>query len=107
MEMRNTLLGCLFLQTLPPLRTINQWDQITLYIGYTNILFSIDDITTCEFVLLSSSWSDLCQSITITSVTATHGLALLYHFQPAMSSNKYLYLELVRATNPNILVINF
>ena len=58
-------------------------------------------------LLVSSPWSDLRRSITITSVTDTHGLTFVRHFQPAMLANEYMYLKLVRATNPNILVINF
>ena len=42
----------------------------------------------------------------ITLVTATHGMTFVCHFQTSMSANKYLYLILVRAINPNRLVIN-
>ena len=50
--------------------------------------------------------SERCQSITITSVTATHGLNFIRHFQPAISANEYVYLKPTRATDPNRLVIN-
>ena len=58
-------------------------------------------------LLVSSPWSYLRRSITITSVTDTHGLTFVRHFQPEIPANEYLNLKLVRATNPNILVINF
>ena len=70
------------------------------------LLFPIYDINTCKGVLLSPPRSDLRQSITITSVTITHILTFVRHFQPEISANKYLYLKIVRSTNTNRLVVN-